>query len=381
MNSDIISDFPVTFLPFSNVLKRAATDRERRSGANTWLKFLALFFLLLAGGMVAAQSQPGAAVTVAQPRSPGLETADDYVISPNDVVEVFLTDGPEFSREYRVSSSGQIAIPLLPQPIDAAGKTLGEVARAIDIEFKRAGLLNNPHASLSIKESRLHSIAVTGAVRNPQIYPVFGHTRLLDLLSQAGGLAENAGPAVKITRGGAKQLGQTQVKDLAALGSANPTNKAASVPQTILQTTTIKLRDLLSGSDASLNVDVYPGDWVTVPVADIIYVVGAVNKSGGFPLSSSRESMTVLQAIAYAEDLKGTARSDQVRILRPDTSAPNGRQEIVVNLKEILAGKRPDIPLQANDVLFVPDSSSKKAFRRGMEAAIQTLTGLALYRR
>ena len=119
---------------------------------------------------------------------------------------------------------------------------------------------------------------------------------------------------------------------------------------------------------------------MTVPVADVVYVVGAVNKSGGFALSSSRENITVLQAIAYAEDLKSTAKSDHARILRPDTTAPNGRKEIAVNLTEILAGKSPDIPLQANDILFVPDSSSKKALRRGIEAAIQTLTGVALYR-
>ena len=345
---------------------------------------LLLAFWLVAYETMAAQRPPAdnsltnrdQPVAAAQPRSPGLETADDYVISPNDVVEVYVVDAPEFSREYRVSSSGQIAIPLLPQPIEAAGLTLGGVSREIDKQLKKAGLITNPHVSLSIKESRLHSIAVTGAVKSPQIYPVFGHTRLLDLLSQAGGLAENAGPTVKITRGGiAKQLFKANDHPL------NPAEAASSNPAQSGQTTTIKLRDLLSAGDPSLNIDVYPGDWVTVPVADVVYVVGAVNKSGGFALSSSRENMTVLQAIAYAEDLKSTARSDQARILRPDATAPNGRKEIVVNLKQILAGKSSDIPLQANDILFVPDSSSKKAFRRGMEAAIQTLTGLALYRR
>ena len=339
-------------------------------------------FLLAACGIMPAQRPSGASlpadqpVITALPRSPGLETANDYVISPNDVVEVYVMDAPEFSREYRVSSSGQIAIPLLPEPIEAAGLTLGNVSREIDKQLKKAGLITNPHVSLSVKESRLHSIAVTGAVRTPQIYPVFGHTRLLDLLSQAGGLAENAGPTAKITRGAiARQL--LQGKDHPLSSASVPLNSQASETQ---QTITIKLRDLLSAGDPSLNIDVYPGDWVTVPVADVVYVVGAVNKSGGFALSSSRENMTVLQAIAYAEDLKSTARSDQARILRPDITAPNGRKEIVVNLKAILAGKSSDIPLQPNDILFVPDSTGKKAFRRGMEAAIQTITGIALYR-
>lgn len=348
----------------------------RASRGAFWLRISwLLVFLLAAGGMMAAQ-QPSS-----QPRSPGLETADDYVISPNDVVEVYVVDAPEFSREYRVSSSGQIAIPLLPEPIEAAGLTLGNVSREIDKQLKKAGLITNPHVSLSVKESRLHSIAVTGAVRNPQIYPVFGHTRLLDLLSQAGGLADNAGPTVKITRGGiTKQSFQAKDQPVNSTDAALHTPALNSKAPQTAQTTTINLRDLLSAGDPSLNIDVYPGDWVTVPVADVVYVVGAVNKSGGFALSSSRENITVLQAIAYAEDLKSTAKSDHARILRPDTTAPNGRKEIAVNLSEILAGKSPDIPLQANDILFVPDSSSKKALRRGIEAAIQTLTGVALYR-
>ena len=195
-----------------------------------WIRISLIIALLPAAcGMMGAQQPSGASlndrqeqpVVSSHPGSPGLETADDYVISPNDVVEVYVVDAPEFSREYRVSSSGQIAIPLLPEPIEAAGLTLGNVSREIDKQLKKAGLITNPHVSLSVKESRLHSIAVTGAVKNPQIYPVFGHTRLLDLLSQAGGLSDNAGPTVKITRGGiAKQSFQAKDQPLNSADAA-----------------------------------------------------------------------------------------------------------------------------------------------------------------
>jgi hypothetical protein len=68
-------------------------------------------------------------------------------------------------------------------------------------------------------------------------------------------------------------------------------------------------------------------------------------------------------------------------VLRADASAPGGRQRIPVNLARILAGKDSDLPLLADDMLFVPDSTSKRALGRGAEAALQTITGLAIYGR
>jgi polysaccharide export outer membrane protein len=140
------------------------------------------------------------------------------------------------------------------------------------------------------------------------------------------------------------------------------------------------LNDLLSSSSSSLNIDVYPGDWVTVPKAGVVYVVGAVNRSGGFVMNTTREHMTVLQAVALAEDLKPTAQREHSMIIRRELSKTGERQEIAVDLKKILAGKTPDVVMQPNDILFVPDSNGKRALRRGAEAAIQIATGLALFR-
>jgi len=112
----------------------------------------------------------------------------------------------------------------------------------------------------------------------------------------------------------------------------------------------------------------------------VVYVVGAVNRSGGFVMNTSREHMTVLQAVALAEDLKPTAQREHSMIIRRELSKTGERQEIAVNLKQILAGKTPDVAMEPNDILFVPDSAGKKALRRGAEAAIQIATGLALFR-
>ena len=91
--------------------------------------------------------------------------------------------------------------------------------------------------------------------------------------------------------------------------------------------------------------------------------------------------MTVLQAVALAEDAKSTAIRNKTVIIRLDPAAPEGRKQLPLDLKLVLAGKAPDPVLQANDILFIPDSQGAKAFRRGIEAALQTVTGLAIYGR
>jgi polysaccharide export outer membrane protein len=143
---------------------------------------------------------------------------------------------------------------------------------------------------------------------------------------------------------------------------------------------TINLQRLLETGDPSLNVDVYAGDRVTVQRAGIVYVLGAVNKAGGYVLSEARQDMTVLKAIALAGDLKSTAKAKKTMILRPIPSAPRGREEIPIDLRAMLKGHASDRPLQSNDILFVPDSAALKALHRSADIAAVTAGFAILYR-
>ena len=135
------------------------------------------------------------------------------------------------------------------------------------------------------------------------------------------------------------------------------------------------LSRLTETGDPLLNVDLYPGDRVTVQRAGIVYVVGAVNRPGGFPLKTGQEDMTVIQAVALAEDLKPTAARKKAMIIRKNPAATNGREEIAVNLTKVLAGHEHDTRLQANDILFVPRKCRvERALHRGTEAAITAAT-------
>ncbi len=292
----------------------------------------------------------------------------EYVIRPDDVLEVYLLDVPEMSRQYRVSPGGGVSLPLLDKPIVAAGRTLDQFAEAIKGELIGQGLVSRPQVTVSLRESRLASVAITGAVRKPQIYPVFGRTTILDVLAQSEGLTEDAGNVAIVRRGSKSSL----FSDI-----ANGDGTEALGPE---RSETVDLKLLLESGNEALNVEIYPGDRVTVPRAGIVYVVGAVNRPGGFPLkSTSGSGMTVLQALAMAEDMKSTAMKDKAVLIRSD--ATGARTQTSVNLGRVLSGKAADPVVHADDILFIPDSSSKKMLRRGAEAIVQAATGVMVYRR
>lgn len=315
------------------------------------------------------QPASGSATEARPAKTASQPGAADYVISPDDLLEVTVFDVSEFSRTYRVSPSGFITLPLVPAPITAAGLTTAQLAGTIRDSLQADGLVSKAQVTVEVKESRLHSVAVTGAVKKPQIYPVFGRTTLLDVLSQAEGLSEEAGTVATITRG-----------DLALTAQGLPGGQDDGGQRPIAQTITVDLKRLLQTGDPRLNIELYPGDRVTVQRAGVIYVVGAVGRPGGFTLKNDQEQMTVLKAIALAEDLKSTAIKSRAMIIRNDGGTARGRQELPVNLSEVLSGRAPDPPMQANDILFVPDSSAKKAMRRAAEAAVQIATGVIIWR-
>jgi polysaccharide biosynthesis/export protein len=291
----------------------------------------------------------------------------EYVIDAGDVLDVYVVDVPQFSRDYRVGSDGAITIPLLSSPVTAEGLTLNQLSAVISQELRAAELVTHPHVVVSVKTSALHTVAVSGAVRNPLIYSLFTPTTLLDALSQAGGLAPDAGSTAIITRRDLWTASYRLTRDSSRLRAEG--------------TVKVNLQELLASGDPSLNVTIYPGDTITVQRAGVVYVIGAVQRPGGFPLGKGSDRMTVLQAVALGEGLKTTALRKKGMIIRRGPQFPHGREEIPVNLKHILSGRASDPGLRANDILYIPDSNSKRALRRGAEVALQMATGVVIWGR
>ena len=352
----------------------AGTTRSRLRRLIGSRSVVACALILACCPLVAAQTSAGMVhdsetVSGSVPPAASSLALPDCIISPDDVLTINVYGAPDVTGEYRVSPTGQIELPLLSAPIVAAGRTPAQLSELISEKYRKAEIYSHPRVTVAIKESRVHAITIAGAVKKPQIYPVFGKTTLLDLLSQAEGLADDAGSLAIVTRGA---IAMQIIKSPEACG-------AASKPASCDSTFSVDLSRLTETGDPLLNVDLYPGDRVTVQRAGIVYVVGAVNRPGGFPLKTGQENMTVIQALALAEDLKPTAAQKKAMIIRKNPAATDGREEIAVNLTKVLAGHEHDTQLQANDILFVPDSTGKRALRRGAEAAITAATWGLIY--
>jgi polysaccharide export outer membrane protein len=274
---------------------------------------------------------------------------DESRIGPGDLLEITVFEAPEMNRTLRVSATGEISMQLLG-PVRAAGLTPQELESAL-VEMLGRTYMKDPHVGVFVRELQSHPVSVVGAVKKPGVYQIPDSKTLIELLSMAEGLADDAGDTVLIMRGRPQEHGDI-VK--------------------------VNLKNLLESSDSTLNVPVHSGDIVKVARAGIVYVVGEVKKPGGFVLKSN-ENISMLQALALAEGLTRVSAKSQVRIIRTDQSSDK-RVEIPVDLGKVLASKSPDPILQPRDVVFVPDSSAKSAFYRGAEAVLSAATGVAVYR-
>jgi polysaccharide export outer membrane protein len=212
---------------------------------------------------------------------------------------------------------------------------------------------------------------------------------LLEVLSMAQGLADDAGDTVSVDRGGEQSESYPSSSPALKAGDASGTFQrhelhTENAPSESLlsdrsgKIENINLKSLLGSSDSARNVPIHPGDVVKVSRAGIVYVVGEVNKPGGFVLQNN-ESISILQALALAQGTTHTSAIRDTRIIRTD-SATGKRTEIAVNLGKVFSGKRPDILLEPKDVVFVPNSAAKSVFYRGSEMAIQTAAGVAIYK-
>jgi polysaccharide biosynthesis/export protein len=251
----------------------------------------------------------------------------------------------------------------MPSKVRAAGLTPYQLQDKLAELLQTNGLVSTPEVTVSIKEQHSQPITIIGAVKTPMVVQALHKTTLLQALSQAGGIADDAGSTVIVTRPSPDPS-----------ESADPANPAAP---TIPQTFTINLADVLESGDSRFNIPLVGGDVVSVPRAGIIYVVGAVQKPGGFLLQNDLDRMTMLKMLSLAGGTTNTAKMKNAVILRknPDTGK---RDQVPVDLKKVMHLKSEDVQLQANDILFVPDSNGLKALHRAGDVALTLTTGVGI---
>ncbi len=265
-------------------------------------------------------------------------------IGPNDLLGLTVYDSPELTREARVDADGAIRLPMVRQSIAVAGLYPSEVENAIAKALVKANVLVDPVVTVSVLEYRSRPITVVGAVRNPLTLQATGTMTLLDAISRAQGLTDNAGSEILVSR---------------------PAQNADGQSTTLMQR--IPVRSLLDGVNPSLNLSLQGGEVIRVPEAGRIFVVGDVKKPGAFYITDGSES-SVLKALALSEGLDSFS-SHKAYIYRADESGGD-RKEIPVELKGIMDRKSPDVALAAGDILYIPSATGAKASLKALEASL-----------
>jgi polysaccharide export outer membrane protein len=273
------------------------------------------------------------------------------------VLLVSVSDAPEFSAKYRVSEAGAIEVKGVAAPIQAEGHSPSELSHLIRQALIDAKQLRDPDVSVFVDEFHGRTITVLGAVSKPGVYALQKHSTALEAVSMAGGAQANAGSTVTIMRGAASAE---------ATGTAQGSVKI------------VDLGRLVKGEDPSANVEVRNGDVVSLSSAQVVYVVGAVTKPGGFVLPNPSEGLSVVQAIAMAEGFKATASERHGLIIRQSTS-DTARQEISVDIAAMMSGKAADTLLAPNDILYIPTSGAKKTLKVMGDVAMSAVNGVAIY--
>jgi polysaccharide export outer membrane protein len=285
-----------------------------------------------------------------------------YVLGPDDQVTIHVVESDEINgKVYRVDEKGDLDLPMIGS-LHAAGSTVHQVESQVTQKLRV--YIREPQVTVFLSEMRSQPVSVIGAVNTPGVHQLQGHKTLIEMLSLAGGLRQDAGYRIKITRH--IEWGTIPVKD----ATTDPTGQF-SVAE-------VSLKGLMEASSPEENVAILPNDVITVPVAEMIYVIGDVKKSGAFVLGE-RNHVTVLQALAMAEGLDQAAKANAARILRVSPGSDT-RSEVVVDLKKILAGQATDMAMRSNDILFIPTDSMKRLGARTLESMFAIGSGMAIYR-
>jgi polysaccharide biosynthesis/export protein len=319
------------------------------------LLFQSVIVFFIAGSVFTAASQ-----TPASERHPG------YLLGPEDQLTVRVLELEEFNAQnlmpVRIDLRGNIRLPIVGR-IHAGGLTVEQLEA--EIVSRLSKIMLEPEVTVAVTGFRSHPVSVLGAVKNPGVHQITGQMTLFEVLSLAGGLSPDAGNIINITR----RVNSTPL----SLRDVTPDPSGKFIVGRL------NVRSVMEAKNPSENINIFANDVITVPKADLVYVIGAVKRSGGFVLAE-KEQISVLQALSLAEGLDRVAAPKNARILR-QASDSSARTEIAVNVHRLLQGHGQDVFLRANDILFIPTNVSKNASIRALETAIQLGTGIAIYRR
>jgi polysaccharide biosynthesis/export protein len=274
-----------------------------------------------------------------------LAQTESLTIGPGDMLHLKVLEAPELEQAGRVSDAGTLTL-ILGGKVQVAGLTPAEAAVAIQRALVEGHYVLTPHVSVTTEQTATQNVTILGQVRSPGSYPIATPRPILDVLALAGGLNDLAQRKVTIQRHSTKER-----VDYVLSNSAN------------------------AALDA--NVPVYPGDTVLVPRADVVYVLGDVNRPGGIAIVTNDSKLSALQALSLAGGTPPNAVPSHARLIRKQADGSHVEQPL--QLSAIQKGKEPDIPLQSDDIIYVPFSYARN-MAVGAGSLIGATSSAAIYR-
>jgi polysaccharide biosynthesis/export protein len=270
---------------------------------------------------------------------------ESLTIGPGDLLHVKVLEAPELEQSARVTDAGTVTL-ILGGNVQVAGLTPPEAALALERVLVEGHYVLTPHVSVTTEQTATHNVTIMGQVRSPGSYPIGTPRPILDVLALAGGLTELANRKLTIQRHATKERITFVV--------SNSANAA------------------LDGS-----VDVFPGDTVIVSKADVVYILGDVNRPGGIAIVSNDSTLSALQALTLAGGTPPNAVPSRARLIRKQ--ADGSHVEIPLQLSAMQKGKEPDKQLQSDDIVYVPFSYARN-MAVGAGSLVGATSSAAIYR-
>jgi polysaccharide biosynthesis/export protein len=306
---------------------------------------LALCVCALPGGGSAQVAVPQAPGRLLPPATGPHSAPESLLIGPGDVLHVQVADAPEMEQHVRVTDGGMI--PLVGAgDVKVGSMTVAAAEAAIHDHLIATHYMNHPQVLVTVEEYATETVSVVGEVARPGAYPITTPRTVLDVLSFAGGITNVADRNIMIQRHGSKD-------DTLPYYVSNDPKQAVAT-----------------------QVMVNPGDSVIVPRAGIVYILGDVNRPGGFAMSNNQDHMTLLQALSLAGGVLHSAKQGHARLIH---EAEGNTHEEQLNLGDIQKGKRPNPTLYPGDILYVPFSWAKNLATVGAPGIAASATSAVIY--
>jgi polysaccharide export outer membrane protein len=301
-----------------------------------------------ASGMAQVQSSAPQAPATSSPAStpapaPTTTPTESLLIGPGDMLHVQVFDTPEMDQHARVTDDGNVPLIFLGN-VHVAGLTPEAAARTIEAGLQQKEYMKHPQVTVSIDQYGTQGVLVIGEVKTPGSYQIETSRPVLDVLSLAGGLGDLANRRITIERHGTGERIQYFVSN----------NPEEAFDHSVL---------------------IHPGDKIMVPRASIVYALGDVGRPGGFTMNNNKSELSVLQMIALAGGTPSSASPSAARLIR---KTADGYQDIHIQLSDMQKGKIPDIPLQADDIVYVPFSYLKNMASNASQI-VAAAGGAAIY--